>query len=64
VVVAVPMSVWAINKWLSTFAYHITVGWVVYPIGALAALVVAWMTVSYESVKAATSNPTKSLRTE
>jgi putative ABC transport system permease protein len=64
VVVAVPMSVWAINKWLSTFAYHITVGWVVYPIGALAALVVAWMTVCYESVKAATSNPTKSLRTE
>lgn len=64
VLVAVPLSVLAINKWLQTFAYHITVGWTVYPIGAAIALVVAWLTVSYESVRAATANPVKSLRTE
>ena len=64
VAVAVPLSVLAINKWLQTFAYHITVGWTVYPIGAAIALVVAWLTVSYESVRAATANPVKSLRTE
>ena len=54
----------AISKWLETFAYHITVGWTVYPLGAAIALVVAWLTVSYESVRAATANPVKSLRTE
>lgn len=64
VVIAVPLSVWAINKWLETFAYHITVGWVVYLIGAAMALVVAWITVSYESARAATANPVKALRSE
>jgi putative ABC transport system permease protein len=64
VVIAVPLSVVAINKWLGTFAYHITVGWAVYPIGAAMALVVARVTVSYESARAATANPVKSLRTE
>jgi putative ABC transport system permease protein len=64
VVIAVPLSVWAINKWLETFAYHITVGWVVYLIGAAMALVVAWITVSYESARAATANPVKALRAE
>jgi putative ABC transport system permease protein len=64
VVIAVPLSALAINKWLQTFAYHITVGWAVYPIGAAVALVFAWLTVSYESVRAATANPVRSLRSE
>jgi putative ABC transport system permease protein len=64
VVIAIPLSVLAINKWLETFAYHITVGWTVYPLGAAIALVVAWLTVSYESARAAIANPVKSLRTE
>jgi putative ABC transport system permease protein len=64
VVIAVPLSVLAINKWLQTFAYHITVGWAVYPIGAAVALVFAWLTVSYESVRAAMANPVRSLRSE
>jgi ABC-type antimicrobial peptide transport system permease subunit len=60
----VPLSVLAINKWLETFAYHIKVGWVVYPIGAAIALLLAWVTVSYESIRAATANPVASLRSE
>ena len=64
VVIAVPLAVVSINKWLETFAYHITVGWGVYPIGVAAALVVAWVTVSYESVRAATANPVRALRAE
>jgi putative ABC transport system permease protein len=64
VVIAIPLSVLAINKWLETFAYHITVGWTVYPLGAAIALVVAWLTVSFESARAAIANPVKSLRTE
>ena len=62
--IAVPVSVVAINRWLATFAYHIRVSWVVFPLAALAALVVMWVTVSYESVRAATANPAESLRME
>lgn len=64
VVIAVPLSVVTINRWLETFAYHVKVGWVVFPLGAMTALVVAWLTVSYESVRAATANPVNNLRTE
>ncbi|HEV3323992.1 MAG TPA: FtsX-like permease family protein, partial [Puia sp.] len=64
VVIAVPVSIVAINRWLEGFAYHIEVGWVIFPLAALAALLVAWLTVSYESLKAAVTNPAKSLRAE
>ena len=64
VVIAVPVSLYAINRWLDTFAYHIHVGWVVFAVAAVAALVIAWLTVSYESLKAAVMNPAKSLRSE
>jgi ABC-type antimicrobial peptide transport system permease subunit len=64
VVIAVPLSIFAINRWLEGFAYHIKVGWVIFPLAALAALLIAWLTVSYESLKAAVTNPAKSLRAE
>jgi len=64
VVIAVPVSIFAINRWLAGFAYHISVGWIVFPVAAVVALVVAWLTVGYESVRAATANPTKALRAE
>ncbi|MEO5593174.1 MAG: ABC transporter permease [Chitinophagaceae bacterium] len=63
-VIAIPLSWFAINSWLSSFAYHINIGWVVFVLAPLAALFIACLTVSYESVKAAVSNPMKSLRTE
>jgi ABC-type antimicrobial peptide transport system permease subunit len=64
IVIAIPLSWYAVNSWLSGFAYHINVGWLVFFIASVAALGIAWITVSYESVKAATVNPIKSLRTE
>lgn len=64
IVIAIPLSWYAVNSWLSGFAYHINVGWLVFFTAALAALGIAWITVSYESVKAAIVNPIKSLRTE
>lgn len=63
-VIAIPLAWWAVNKWLESFAYHIHVGWVVFALAPLAALLIAWLTVSYESIKAAMTNPVKSLRTE
>ena len=64
IVVAIPVSWYAVNNWLAGFAYHINVSWLVYGIAAFGALFIAWLTVSYESVKAAVVNPIKSLRTE
>ena len=63
-VIAIPVSWIAINSWLQGFAYHIQVGWVVFVGASLVALVIAWLTVSYESIRAAVANPVKSLRSE
>jgi len=64
VVIAVPLAWWAINSWLKSFAYRVNADWMVFFIASLAALVIAWLTVSYESIKAAVANPVRSLRTE
>ena len=63
-VIAIPVAWFAINSWLKSFAYRVSADWVVFLTAPLAALVIAWITVSYESVKAAIANPVKSLRTE
>jgi putative ABC transport system permease protein len=62
--IAIPLSWYAVNSWLAGFAYHIHVSWLIFFIASAAALGIAWLTVSYESIKAATVNPIKSLRTE
>ena len=62
--IAIPLSWFAINNWLEGFAYRIHVSWIIFLVASLTALLIAWATVSYESIKAAISNPVKSLRTE
>ena len=62
--IAVPLSWLAIGKWLDGFAYRINISWTIYFVSCVVALCVAWLTVSYESVKAAVGNPVKSLRAE
>jgi len=64
VVIAVPLSVWAINRWLEGFAYHVTVSWLIFPLAAMVAVVFAWVTVSFESLRAAVMNPATSLKIE
>ena len=64
IVIAIPLSWYAVNSWLAGFAYHIQVSWLIFALAALSALTIAWLTVSYESVKAAIVNPVKNLRTE
>jgi putative ABC transport system permease protein len=52
------------NWWLQNFAYRIGVSvWMIVASGA-AAIITAWITVSYQSIKAAIANPVKSLRSE
>jgi putative ABC transport system permease protein len=64
IVIAIPLSWYAVHSWLAGFAYHIRVTWLVFFTASLGALGIAWLTVSYESVKAAIVNPIKSLRTD
>lgn len=62
--IAFPVAWWAMNKWLQDFAYRISIGWWVFAAAGVLALVIALLTVSSQAVKAALTNPVKSLRTE
>ncbi len=62
--IAFPLAWWAMNKWLQSFAYRVTISWWVFVIAGVLALLIALITVSFQSIKAAIANPVKSLRTE
>ena len=63
-VIASPLAWYFMNGWLENFAYRITIGWWVFAMAGLATVGVAFLTVSFQSVKAALANPVKSLRSE
>jgi putative ABC transport system permease protein len=63
-VLAVPLSWWMMNNWLQAFAYRISLGATAFVMAGLISLGIAWITVSYQSIKAALVNPVKSLRSE
>lgn len=62
--IAIPIAWLAINKWLDDFAYHVNINWWMLAVPGILALLIALMTVSFQAIKAAVANPTKSLRTE
>jgi putative ABC transport system permease protein len=62
--IAFPIAWWAMNSWLQDFEYRITISWWVFVIAGIAALLIALITVSFQSIKAATANPVKNLRSE
>ena len=62
--IALPVAWWTMDKWLQDFAYRIHIGWWVFVIAGMAALLIALFTVSFQAIKAAIANPAKSLRTE
>jgi putative ABC transport system permease protein len=63
-VVAFPVAWWAMHKWLQDFAFRVDIGWKVFALSGLIALLIAILTVSSQAIKAAVANPVKSLRTE
>ena len=63
-VFAIPLAWWAMHKWLQDFAYRINIGWWVFAAAGILALMIALLTVSSQAIKAAFTNPVKSLRTE
>jgi len=62
--IAFPIAWWAMNNWLKDFPYRIEIGWWMFAVAIAAALAIALLTVSFQSIKAAIANPVKSLRTE
>jgi putative ABC transport system permease protein len=63
-VIAVPLAWYGMSQWLNGFAYHVGIDWTIFVVAFVSALIIAWLTVSFESIKAATTNPVKSLRSE
>ena len=63
-IIAIPLAWYGMSQWLNGFAYHVSIDWTIFVIAFLSALVIAWITVSFESIKAATTNPVNSLRSE
>ena len=62
--IASPVAWYFMRDWLQDFAYRIDIGWEVFVTAGVFALFVAFLTVSYQAIKAAMSNPVKNLRTE
>jgi ABC-type antimicrobial peptide transport system permease subunit len=62
--IAFPLAWYAMNNWLQQYAYKIDIDWWMFILAALLTICIAFVTVSYQSIKAAISNPVKSLRTE
>jgi len=63
-VIAAPVAWWASYKWLEDFAYKTSISWWVFIAGGAAMIVLALITLSMQTIKAALANPAKSLRTE
>jgi hypothetical protein len=62
--IALPLSYWMAKNWLDDFAYRVNLEWWYFYSAGLVTLVVALCTVSVQSVKAASINPAKALKTE
>ncbi len=63
-VLATPLAWWMMSTWLGSFAYRIEMGVGSFLLAGSTALLIAWLTVSYQSIKAAIANPVKSLKSE
>ena len=64
ILISMPLGWFAMNKWLEDFSYRIEIGFGTFALAAFLAIMVAVVTVSYQSIKAAIVNPVKSLRSE
>ena len=64
VVIASPIAGYFMNIWLQDFAYRVDISWWIFAVAGIMAILIALLTVGYQSIKAALANPVKSLRTE
>jgi len=62
--IAAPLGYYMMNNWLNNYAYHITIGPWTFVLAIIASLIIAGITIAYQTIKAALVNPVKSLRSE
>ncbi len=62
--IAFPVAWWAMDNWLADYAYKVDIGWWVFPVAGLAAMLIALLTISFQAIKAAIANPVTALRSE
>ena len=62
--VAFPVAWWMMHNWLQDYKYRIEISWWIFLTAGVAAILIALITISFQSIKAATANPVKSLRSE
>ncbi|MBX9781788.1 MAG: ABC transporter permease [Chitinophagaceae bacterium] len=64
IVIATPLAYWFMYQWLQDYPYRISIQWWVFLLAGCGAILIAFLTVSFQAIKAAVANPIKSLRTE
>jgi putative ABC transport system permease protein len=64
ILIAIPASIYFMHNWLQQYAYRINISWWIYAAAAGMVIIIALITISIQSIKAAVTNPVKSLRTE
>jgi putative ABC transport system permease protein len=63
-IISFPAAWWLMSQWLQGFAYRVQIQWWVFAVSTVLAIVLAFITISFQSIKAALANPVKSLRSE
>ncbi len=64
ILIASPIAWWVMNNWLKDFEYRINIEWYYFVISGFTAIIISFATISYQSIKAALTNPVDSLRDE
>jgi putative ABC transport system permease protein len=64
ILISLPIAWFSMQKWLQDFAYRVNIHWWILVIAGSLALLIAFITISFQSLKAANTNPVKSLRSE
>jgi len=63
-VIAWPLCWWLMDMWLNSFPFRVSISWWIFPIAGLMVLIISLLTVSYQTIRAATANPVKALKYE
>ena len=64
ILIASPLAWYVMNRWLENFAYQTSITWGVFLLTAFIAVIIAFLTISFQAIKAAIVNPVRSLRSE
>jgi len=64
IVMATPVAWWVMHEWLQAFSYQVNMSWWIFGLAGVLAVIIALITISFQSIKAALMSPAKSLKSE